>query len=197
MNITLSTENIWLDTEEHSSSHCCENGSDVVSPLHKTMKNIRVTSLCVLVILGVLGNSLMLGWLWTHRKRRVRIVQLFGHLAIADVLVTLSGTLPLLILEYMGPGWPAGEAFCKIFNFLLGFGSCASNYMMVPIAFDRFRAVKRPLALRLKVDINLINHSLHQINRNLVREYILCNNHSSELIHLLNVMQFLRYPLEL
>ncbi|XP_076337314.1 mesotocin receptor-like [Tachypleus tridentatus] len=153
MNIVHTTENIWLATEEneHSLSQCCENGSDVVSPLRKMMKTIRVTSLWVLVFLGVLGNGLMLGWLWTHRKRRVRIVQLFGHLAIADVLVTLSGTLPLLILEYVGPGWPAGEIFCKTFNFLLGFGSCASNYMMVPIAFDRCRAMKRPLALRLKV----------------------------------------------
>ncbi|XP_076308717.1 mesotocin receptor-like [Tachypleus tridentatus] len=115
------------------------------------MRNVRVFSLWVLAFLGLFGNSMMLVWLWAHRKRRIRIVRLFVNLAIADVLVTLCGTLPLLCIEYLGTEWRAGEVLCKIFYFLLGFSTCASNYMMVPIAFDRCRAVKRPLALRIKV----------------------------------------------
>ncbi|XP_022241249.1 chemokine-like receptor 1 isoform X3 [Limulus polyphemus] len=115
------------------------------------MRDVRVFSLWVLAFLGLFGNGMMLVWLWAHRKRRIRIVRLFGNLAIADVLVTLCGTLPLLALEYLGTEWRVGEILCKIFYFLLGFSSCSSNYMMVPIAFDRCRAVKRPLALRIKV----------------------------------------------
>ncbi|XP_022238544.1 gonadotropin-releasing hormone receptor-like [Limulus polyphemus] len=153
MNVVATVEVSWVKREESEELllHNYENTSTVISHESGALRDIRVFLLWVFVLLGLLGNSLMLNWLWTHRKQKTRMVRLFGNLALADVLVTLCGTLPLLVLEYLGPSWPAGEILCKLFHFLLGFSCCASNYMVVPIAFDRCRAVKRPLALRTKV----------------------------------------------
>ncbi|XP_076352823.1 N-formyl peptide receptor 2-like [Tachypleus tridentatus] len=153
MNAVVTAEVFWVKREktEEQIFHNYENTSAVFSSHEsRALRDIRVFLLWVFVLLGLLGNSMMLSWLWTHRKQQTRIVRLFGNLASADVLVNLCGTLPLLVLEYLRPAWPAGEILCKIFHFLLEFSCCASNYMIVPIPFDRCKAVKRPLAFRTK-----------------------------------------------
>ncbi|XP_013775898.1 mesotocin receptor-like [Limulus polyphemus] len=110
------------------------------------IKSVRVTTLCVLAVLGFIGNLVVLFWLWNHRARKSRVLRLFLNLTIADVLVTVCATGPQLVWEYYGREWRAGDVVCRLVKFLQTFSICASNYLIVAIALDRYKAIRRPLS---------------------------------------------------
>ncbi|XP_013789348.1 cardioacceleratory peptide receptor-like [Limulus polyphemus] len=110
------------------------------------IKDVRVTTLWILAVLGALGNSFVLFWIWNHRSRKSRVLRLFLNLTIADVLVTVCATGPQLVWEYYGREWRAGDAMCRLVKFLQTFSICVSNYLIVTIALDRYKAIRRPLS---------------------------------------------------
>ncbi|XP_076352711.1 oxytocin receptor-like [Tachypleus tridentatus] len=110
------------------------------------IKNVRVTTLWILAVLGFIGNVVVLFWLLNHRARKSRVLRLFLNLTIADVLVTVCATGPQLVWEYYGREWRAGDFVCRLVKFLQTFSICASNYLISAIALDRYRAIRRPLS---------------------------------------------------
>ncbi|XP_076308714.1 cardioacceleratory peptide receptor-like [Tachypleus tridentatus] len=110
------------------------------------IKDVRVTTLWTLAVLGVLGNSFVLFWFWNHQVRKSRVLRLFLNLTIADILVTVCATGPQLVWEYYGREWRAGDAMCRLVKFSQTFSICASNYLIVAIALDRYKGIRRPLS---------------------------------------------------
>ncbi|XP_013775909.1 cardioacceleratory peptide receptor-like [Limulus polyphemus] len=58
----------------------------------------------------------------------------------------------LLVWEYYGREWRAGDVVCRLVKFLQTFSICASNYLIVAIALDRYKDIRRPLSPPWKVE---------------------------------------------
>lgn len=115
------------------------------------LREVRVAVLWILALTGLIGNGTVLFWLLWHRKRRSKVLRLFLNLAISDTLVLAFATCSQLAWEYVDRDWKAGDVFCRVFKFAQTFSICASNYLIVAIALDRHRAIRRPLAIAWKV----------------------------------------------
>ena len=106
----------------------------------------------VIVILNLIPNVLVVLVLLRVKYSQTSINYLFINLALADILMATS-LIPQYVLRpaYTHPdGW-AGNLLCKLFTggFTMWVGGCASTFMHVVIAIERFYAT-RPQNLQLR-----------------------------------------------
>ncbi|OCT66239.1 C5a anaphylatoxin chemotactic receptor 1 [Xenopus laevis] len=98
--------------------------------------------LSVVLVLGVLGNALVV-WITTCEMKRSVNTVWFLNLAIADLLCCLS--VPFTIMEIILGQWPLGLATCKLIPSLLLINMYASVLLLTVISIDRWALVAKPV----------------------------------------------------
>nr|XP_057909103.1 C-X-C chemokine receptor type 3-like [Doryrhamphus excisus]XP_057909105.1 C-X-C chemokine receptor type 3-like [Doryrhamphus excisus] len=92
----------------------------------------------VVLVIGLLGNGLLLAFLAQKKKRAWRISDTFVlHLSVADVLLLI--TLPLLAAQAsQSCGWCVGLALCKITGVLFKLNFFCGIFLLAVICLDRY-----------------------------------------------------------
>ncbi|XP_056619399.1 C-X-C chemokine receptor type 3-like [Triplophysa dalaica] len=92
----------------------------------------------VALIVGLLGNGLVLVVLW-RKRRSWNVTDIFIlHLSLADVLLLL--TLPLWAVEAVR-GWSFGTGLCKLTGALFRINFYCGIFMLACISFDRYLSI--------------------------------------------------------
>ncbi|XP_024062389.2 LOW QUALITY PROTEIN: probable G-protein coupled receptor 150 [Terrapene carolina triunguis] len=112
-------------------------------------RQVRVISATAILLLGLLGNCLVLHRLCCcgccgRGRRRRKMDFLIAHLALADLYGCGLALLSHLAAELLGAAWPAGDAACRLLKLLQGSGLLASSNVLVLIAMERHHVVRRP-----------------------------------------------------
>ncbi|XP_044524969.1 C-X-C chemokine receptor type 5 [Gracilinanus agilis] len=89
-------------------------------------------------LLGMMGNTLVLVILKSHRTSRSSTETFLLHLAVADLLLVL--TLPFAMIEG-AVGWVLGAFFCKAVSALHKVNFYCSSLLLACIAVDRYLAI--------------------------------------------------------
>ncbi|XP_067664425.1 neuropeptide receptor 15-like [Haliotis asinina] len=99
----------------------------------------------VIVIIGVVGNGLVIFVILLDRKMRQSITNLFiMNLAIADLLIMMFG-IPEIIQFMMRTGWILGPIACKSNRFIMTVSLYASVLCLVSVCIERFVAIVFPI----------------------------------------------------
>ncbi|XP_066142089.1 adipokinetic hormone/corazonin-related peptide receptor variant I-like [Euwallacea fornicatus] len=102
----------------------------------------------VLFLIAAIGNLTVFISLFRSRHRKSRISLMIRHLAIADLIVTF-----VMIPIEVGWRWTgrfiAGNATCKIVQFMRALGPYLSSNVLVCISLDRYFAVMYPLRVNV------------------------------------------------
>lgn len=107
--------------------------------------NARLTTLWLLFVSGVIGNTCALIWLWHRRHRKSRVLKIIFGLVTADLCVCFFVILFSVVYEMMGYRWLLGNISCKLMMFMQTTAIMASSYMLVLLALDRHMAVRSPM----------------------------------------------------
>nr|ANO39035.1 GCR064 [Schmidtea mediterranea] len=102
----------------------------------------------LIIILGAFGNIMVLVVIIFNKKMRNSTNILIASLAIAD-LTFIAFCIPFTGVIYVKQGWPLGESFCRIYQFLIYVTAYCSVYTLVLMCFDRFLAVVHPISSSL------------------------------------------------
>ncbi|KAK3085953.1 hypothetical protein FSP39_011251 [Pinctada imbricata] len=101
----------------------------------------------VQMLLGLVGNGVVILAYWLKFKRsNYRVYVLF--LAFLD-LMNCVFTMPFVIVYLVYPKNFPSDFICKAGHFIGFFGGCASPFVLVLIAMDRFRRICRPFKKQL------------------------------------------------
>ncbi|XP_076847333.1 C-X-C chemokine receptor type 3.1 [Brachyhypopomus gauderio] len=90
------------------------------------------------VIVGLLGNGLVLGVLWQKRRSWSVTDTFILHLTVADTLLLL--TMPLWAVEAV-EGWTFGTPLCKITGALFMINFYCGIFLLACISLDRYLSV--------------------------------------------------------
>ncbi|XP_076344753.1 adipokinetic hormone/corazonin-related peptide receptor variant I-like [Tachypleus tridentatus] len=104
----------------------------------------EIVAYSLLLVVAAMGNVSVFVTLLRTRQRKSRIKLMILHLAIADLIVTFI-MIPLEIGWRITMKWVAGDAACKIMQFLRAFGPYLSSMVLVCISLDRYFAILHPL----------------------------------------------------
>ncbi|XP_050665091.1 adipokinetic hormone/corazonin-related peptide receptor variant I-like [Leptidea sinapis] len=107
---------------------------------------VVITTYAALMMVGGLGNLMVLVTLTRTRRRKSRVDLLMTHLAVADVCVIFI-VIPLEICWKVTNAWLAGNLMCKMLLVMRAFGLYLSSNVLVCISLDRYFAVVHPLRL--------------------------------------------------
>eukprot|EP00794_Sanderia_malayensis_P014028 gene14028-15487_t len=106
-----------------------------------TIISIRVALYSVCLVLGLIGNALVI-ITTCIQKNASRSRFLLAHLALSDVIFCLR--LPLQIrLELTDNTWNYGSVFCKLFHCINSMSMLASIGTMTVIALERHRGITK------------------------------------------------------
>lgn len=109
---------------------------------------VYVHFLVAMILLNVAGNSLVCLLVLKNKATKTIINWLLFHLAIADLLVAVFFIPPCVVSHFVQlPNGFLGDLLCKfVFSGNLGWvAAAASSFLLVVIAFDRYRATLHPL----------------------------------------------------
>ncbi|XP_078345982.1 neuropeptide FF receptor 2-like [Oculina patagonica] len=113
-----------------------------------TFSLVYALCLAAMIIFNIAGNSLVCLVILKKKAMKTSINWLFFHLAIADLLVAVF-FIPPCILNHVieQPSGLIGDMLCKfITGGALGWVAAASSsFLLVAIAFERYKATVRPL----------------------------------------------------
>ncbi|XP_026882717.2 C-X-C chemokine receptor type 3.1 isoform X1 [Electrophorus electricus] len=90
------------------------------------------------VVVGLLGNGLVLGVLWQKRRSWSVTDTFILHLTVADTLLLL--TMPLWAVE-AAEGWTFGTPLCKITGALFKINFFCGIFLLACISLDRYLSV--------------------------------------------------------
>ena len=99
----------------------------------------------VIVLLGLVGNVLVIAVVFSNKNMKTTANILFASIAFADLLFVIF-CVPFTAAGYAKIQWPFGHIWCKIVNYLIYVCAYASVWTLVLIAFNRYLAVVHPLA---------------------------------------------------
>ncbi|XP_035667946.1 neuropeptide S receptor-like [Branchiostoma floridae] len=111
--------------------------------------NVRILTLSIMVVFGVVGNMLVFAWMWRNRRRKSNVNYMILGLAIADLSVVTVTMLTQIIWESLEERWFAGNVMCKVIKVGQALGLMASSNMLVVIAIDRHHAIRSPMKVAL------------------------------------------------
>ncbi|XP_019762499.2 adipokinetic hormone/corazonin-related peptide receptor variant I [Dendroctonus ponderosae] len=125
--------------------------------VNETVPNIDIYSsrnVCIILVymilflIAAIGNLTVFISLFRSRHRKSRISLMIRHLAIADLIVTFV-MIPIEVGWRLTGRWIAGNAACKIVQFLRALGPYLSSNVLVCISLDRYFAVMYPLRVNI------------------------------------------------
>ena len=118
---------------------------------HPHMKGLIVLLYSVVVVVGLVGNCLLV--LVIARVRRLHNVTnfLIGNLALSDVLMC-AACVPLTLAYAFEPrGWVFGGGLCHLVFFLQPVTVYVSVFTLTTIAVDRYVVLVHPLRRRISL----------------------------------------------
>ncbi|XP_038079231.1 neuropeptide S receptor-like [Patiria miniata] len=125
------------------------DGEEEKDELYGHDDNTRTIAISVIFVVTVIGNGLVLNWLFVHRRERTRIHVYMTFLALADLSVAMIPLLVSLIMTLKGNVWEGTDAGCRIRMLMESMALMASSNMVVAIAVDRYHSVMFPLRKQL------------------------------------------------
>ncbi|XP_059088771.1 tachykinin-like peptides receptor 86C [Tigriopus californicus] len=105
-------------------------------------------SFTVIVVVGTLGNAIVLWIILGHRHMWNSTNYFLVNLSIVDLLMALLNTLFNFIFM-RDKNWPFGATYCTINNFVAYLTVAASVLTLMAITLDRYRAILYPLKPKL------------------------------------------------
>ncbi|KAJ8304942.1 hypothetical protein KUTeg_018525, partial [Tegillarca granosa] len=106
---------------------------------------VKVMILSAICVISFVGNSATLIQMYRMRRRKSTINTLIVNLAIADLFVSVFCMAGEAIWNSTVQ-WLAGDAICKIFKFMQGFGPLLSTFITVVISVDRCCVILDPMS---------------------------------------------------
>ena len=113
--------------------------------------------LSLVIIVGVMGNSLVLYVVASNENMRSPKNLLITNLAMADLIFLLIAAPGALIAYAFPHHWPLGNTYCKIFFTISYHTSLVSVYTLVLISIDRCLAILYPIrSIKWRTNTNLL-----------------------------------------
>ena len=132
------------------------NETSNVSSLTKPLKTVEIFQLVcynLIVIIGIVGNSLIcLAVLGQHKRKPCEYFIL--NLAITD-LATSTVSVPLDIIEKLAGYFPYGSFFCNIIYPFQTIIMAVSIATLIAMSLERHRAIIHPLKPRIQTKMTL------------------------------------------
>ena len=91
----------------------------------------------VIVVVGLLGNVLVVGVTLSRHKMWTTVNLLLLNLAVTDVIFVLV-CVPFMAYHYAADNWLIGDAVCKLSQFFLYVTVYVTVYTLVAIAVIRY-----------------------------------------------------------
>ncbi|CAN0330580.1 formyl peptide receptor-related sequence 4-like [Lampetra fluviatilis] len=142
---SLKPQSNWNSTDWDSP--LITNSTEELSEISTNLNNFKYVSITVytiIVILGSVGNFLVI-WILGFKMKRTVVTLFFLHLSIADFIFMLQMSL-LVVEEAMDGHWAMGTAMCKLISFGLFVNANASVYFLTLISVDRYAALLHPVS---------------------------------------------------
>lgn len=115
-----------------------------VEPTFTLAAKVRVILTFCFFMLAACSNSAVL-YSVTRKRRRSHVQLLILSLTVADLLVTVL-VMPLDAVWNVTVQWYAGDALCKLLNFLKLFAMYSAALVLVVISLDRHAAILHPFS---------------------------------------------------
>uniref|UniRef100_A0ACB8FSI6 Uncharacterized protein n=1 Tax=Sphaerodactylus townsendi TaxID=933632 RepID=A0ACB8FSI6_9SAUR len=117
------------------------------SSVEEAMRWIGIVTNVVILVLGVIGNGLVV-WVTATKKKHYNFTSTcYLNLAVADLLFSL-GRIPALVQEVMYKCWPFGDALCKLHTFARYLTVFTGVFVLTLISVDRCLLVTLPVWAR-------------------------------------------------
>lgn len=147
-------QRLWtLKMTKHSNGECFSWMKGSNSTNGTTLGNLNslfigrhiggITFIGILMVIGILGNFVIL-WIYGYRFKSTNYRTFILFLVSIDITNCIVG-MPFLVVylsHYMS--FPSVD-FCRIGRFIVTFTTNGSAFILVVIAFDRYRKVCRPM----------------------------------------------------
>ncbi|XP_050388391.1 cardioacceleratory peptide receptor [Patella vulgata] len=105
----------------------------------------QLTFVSVMFVFIVIGNCSVLAAIQLSKNgRKTRMNFFIMHLAIADLLVGII-CVSTDLMSKITVEWHAGNAICKILQYLQAIVTYSSTFVLVSLSIDRYDAVARPM----------------------------------------------------
>ncbi|XP_060084513.1 cardioacceleratory peptide receptor-like [Ylistrum balloti] len=123
-----------------------QNGSDTTNPGFNFYWQVpQITFLSIMLLTIVIGNACVLAAIMlSDNGRKTRMNFFIMHLAISDLSVGIF-LVSIDLADKIVIEWLAGNALCKILNYMKIVVLYASTYVLVSLSIDRFDAIARPM----------------------------------------------------
>jgi len=125
------------------------NSNDVSSTaLSDVFNNLNLTLLSIIFILGIIGNALAIYIFSDNIRKRPgnKFNYMLRALAVVDLLTTVfTPGLYLYLTTVRWKKWHFGESACKILRSLPSICITLSQFILMLIAYQRYRVVSKPL----------------------------------------------------
>eukprot|EP00094_Tigriopus_californicus_P003156 TCALIF_03038-PA protein Name:"Similar to AR Allatostatin-A receptor (Bombyx mori)" AED:0.06 eAED:0.06 QI:0/0/0/1/1/1/2/0/419 len=139
LNVTkLEDGNGTVDEFMSRQSEACEQ-----LQFHQVVSWLVPIIFAVIVVVGVIGNTLVLVVVLFGNQMRNTTNVLILNLAISDLLF-VTVCIPPTAVDY-AIGWPFGDSCCKIVQYLIHISLYGSVYTLVLLSLDRYLAVVYPV----------------------------------------------------
>ncbi|XP_066500641.1 prostaglandin E receptor 4 (subtype EP4) a [Hoplias malabaricus] len=131
------------------------NSSNDISP-SAFPRRMEPTIPVVMFIFGVVSNVIAIAVLCRSRREQKEsaFYTLVCGLAVTDLLGTVLAS-PVTIVTYAKGAWPAGDALCQYFGFVLLFFSLAGLSIICAMSVERYVAINHAYFYKHRVDRRL------------------------------------------
>ncbi|XP_077193002.1 N-formyl peptide receptor 2-like [Paroedura picta] len=121
--------------------------NDTSPRVDEVMRHIGIVTNVVILVLGGLGNGLVVWVTATRKKRNNFTLTCYLNLAVADLFFSL-GRIPALVQEVMYNYWPFGNLLCKLHAFARYLTVFTGVFVLTLISVDRCLLVAQPIWAR-------------------------------------------------